>query len=112
MQPTQQIKEKIEIDPKILESKINLYEKVLLAKLTNNELSKTFKNMRSEIDSIIDTRKNIKSQSSKNLTNDEEMENIKKSKMEREYNELYTQILSLRSEVYYINIVSKFIKYS
>ena len=99
MTQTQQIKEKLEIDPKILESKINLYEKVLLEKLKNIELSKTFKNMRSDIDSIIASRKNIKTHSFKNLTTDEEMENIKASKIEKEYNELYTQILSLRSEV-------------
>jgi hypothetical protein len=90
------------IDPKLLEEKINIYEKILNAKYKNYSLSNQIKEKRHCIDSIIDNQLNSKSNkfvSANSLPKDEAIEKIKRDKLEKENNNLTEEVKLLHEEV-------------
>jgi hypothetical protein len=102
---TQTEKKDGKVDPKICAEKIRIYEKILKTKLKNCYMSKEIKDMREQIDSIIMTRlqkkesSNFHSSYSNGILKDEEIEKIKKEKIEKEYSDLVAEINKLNQEV-------------
>jgi hypothetical protein len=88
-------KSKVEVDHKALENKINIYQKILKAKLTSMERTKEVKLMRQEIDKL----KNVKSYKDDEIQSDERIMTMKKEKTEKEHLDLLNEVDSLKKEV-------------
>lgn len=80
----------------IFESKINLYEKVLKARLNNIEQSKKLNLLKTEVDALLDCRTKTKNSEKKVINN---IEDFKKDKLENEYSLIYKEVNQLKSEV-------------
>lgn len=91
-------KPKGEIDPRLLEEKINIYEKILKSKLKNINLSDNLKDLRSDIDSLIMERAVKKPEPILEYTSDKQIEKIKRDMMEKEYRELFNEVKMLKEE--------------
>lgn len=87
------------IDPKICEEKIKIYEKILNTKFKNQTILREIKDIKDQVDSMIMSKQIEKKESYSNfILKDEEIEKIKREKIEQEYFALISEIKNLKEE--------------
>lgn len=97
------------IDPIVLEEKYKIYEKILNTKLKNSKMSQEMRELRENIDTIVSEKIAKKSYSPikkdhfnyHNFMIDEELQKIKRDKLESESDSLKIEVESLIKEVNY-----------